>query len=638
MLSKLIDKFADRVTKKGTQADTAASAAAEAGPQVDERTLTAGVPSVHDLLSPGGFDRSRTDVIRVGDYFAKSIAVTGLPSEISVGWLHPFFSHNGSMDLSVHINPYDDRAALQSLTMLITRLKSKYRFVGHLQGQGDDLIRAIGDAERVRDMVSANMSRLFKLSVVATLYDKDEERLKDAATIIDGRLAGRRIYSKLLEARQDEGYQATLPYGVNYINDVSRTLDSFGAATILPFTDADLHHRGGYQFGMNVRTGSPIIFNPYDKSLNNHNVVCYAASGSGKSATIKTHIGRSIFSGERTAVLDPEGEYFHAAEVLGGVVIKLGPGSPYKLNPMDVYPEEDPDSGKVSIQIGPKVLDLLDLVATMVGSLSPEEMSVVELTLRQLYHNFGINADPESLYDRVSMEDPSRPGIYVYGRRKKTMPTLSDLVALLSQVPNAAAARVVASMGPYVGQGVLSFFDCQTNVNIDKQWLTVFDLSLLDERLGKPVALQVALGWLWDSFVKKDPKQRKRVIVDEAWLMCDYEPAMRFLENCVRRARKRSAGLTIISQDFRKFAGHPRGPAIHSNSATMIFLRCEDVDLDEVQSTFKLSDGERKFIATCGKGSGVLRVKGRPMAFQVIHTASEKTWVYTTPLAQKDVS
>jgi len=602
----------------------------------DDRALEYGIPTLHDLLSPGGFDRSRTDLIRIGSYGAKALAVTGLPSEVSVGWLNPLLEYAGSMDLSVHIKPYEDRLALHYLTGTITRMKSKYRFVGHLQGQGDDLLRAIGDAEAVRDRVASNSARLFQMSVVATMYDTQEDRLKDAATIVEQRLAGRRIYSKLLEARQDEGYHATLPFGVNFVNDIRLNLDSYGAATILPFTDADLHHMGGYQFGMNVSTQSPIIYNPYDRSLTNHNVVCYAASGSGKSATIKTHIGRSIFSGERAAVLDPEGEYGLAADVLGGVVIKLGPGSPYKLNPFDVFAEENPDTGKVSVQIGPKVLDLMDLIGTMVQGLNPEEMAVVEMTLRHIYQDFGITTDPESLYERVSKEDPDRPGMFKYGRQRKQMPQLSDFVAKLraQQETEPAAKRVADSMRPYCGEGVLSFFDCQTTVNIEKQWLTVFDLSLLDERLGKPVALQVALTWLWESFVKRDPKQKKRVIVDEAWLLADYEPAMRFLENCVRRARKRTAGLTIISQDFRKFALHPRGPAIHSNSNTMIFLRCEDVDLDDIQQTFKLSDGERNFIATCGKGSGILRVKGKPVAFQVIHTASEKQWVYTTALKE----
>lgn len=619
---------------RGTNRKEQPEVASSPGVPTDEQSVQAledGIPSLHDLIAPGGFDRSHPDVMKVGPFFVKSMTVTGLPSEIGVGWLTPFLSHEGHLDLSIHIAPFDDRAALGSLTLLITKLRAKLRFKGHLQGISDDLARAIQDAERIRDLVASNKSRLFRMTAVASLYDRDEQRLRDAATLIDGRLAGRRIYGKFLEARQDEAYQSVLPFGVNYVNDVYRTLDTYGLGTVLPFTDSDLVHRGGYQFAINMRTGSPIIYNPYDKGLPNHNIICYAGSGAGKSATVKTMIGRAIFTGERTAVLDPEGEYGYAAEVLGGVQIPLGPGSIYKLNPFDVIPETDPDTGAVSVKLTDKVLALLDLVGTMVGGMSAEEQAVVEVSLRQVYKDFGISADPESLYERgPSMPDPDRPGLFKFGRQPRKMPQLSNLVEVLRT--HEGARRVVASLGPYYGEGVLSFFDCQSTVTVDNQWLTVFDLSLLDERLGKPVALQVALTWLWESFVKKNPTQKKRVVVDEAWLMADFEPAMRFLENCVRRARKRSAGLTVISQDFRKFSQHPRGPAIHSNSGTLILLRCEEVDLPQIQETFHLSDGERNFIGTCGKGSGVLRVKGRPFAFQVVHTDSEKSWVYTTPI------
>lgn len=596
-----------------------------------------GIPTLHDLLAPGGIDRSNPDVLRAGNMWTRTTVVTGLPAEISIGWTQPFLDHEGNLDLAFHIHPYDDREALNYLTRLITTLKARLRFVSHRTGQAEDLMRAIADAERIRDAVAANQTRLFKLTTVATVYDTDKDRLHEAMDILEGRLAGRRIYTKSLEARQDEGYLSTLPLGLNFCNDIVRNLDSYGLSTIFPFTDADLVHPGGYQLGINLRTAAPIIYNPYDRSLTNHNIVVYAASGAGKSATVKTMIGRSIFTGERTAVLDPEGEYMLAAQALGGVVLPIGPGSPYHLNPFDISPETL-ENGETVIPLAQKVLDLVALIQTMAGIPASQdqakvEESIIENALRQLYKNFGISArDPESIYEQGDALIDNEGNIQ-YGKRLKRMPQLSDFVEVLKQYAP-ESNRLVSSLGPYYGDGVLNFFDCQTNINIDNQWLVVFDLSYLDNRVGKPVALQVALTWLWDKFCGGDRKIKKRVIVDEAWLLADHEPAMLFLENMVRRSRKRTAGLTVISQDFRKFARHPRGEAIHSNSNTFIFLRAEEVDLDEIQATFKLSDGERQFIATCGKGEGILRVKGRSVPFRVVHTPFERQWVFTTPLKE----
>lgn len=601
----------------------------------DERNPIAdGMVTLKDILAPGGVDRSDPDVLRVGPMWARTLVITGLPSQISIGWLQPFLEHDGHLDLSLQIEPYEERAALAYLTKLITRLKAEWTFVAQITGISDDIAKATSDAERIRDLIATNQSRLFRLTTLATVYDQDKERVVEAANMLDGRLAARRIYTKGLETRQDEAYISSLPLGLNLCSDVGRNLDTFALGTAMPFTDADLVMPGGFQLGINMHTQAPVIINPY--KWNNHNMVVYATSGSGKSATVKSMVGRALFTGEVAAVLDPEGEYSLMAHVLGGVVVPLGPGSDYFLNPFEVSVEED-EEGRRYIDLRTKIIDLVELIRTMVGvPVSPDqeaiETATIEWALRETYNQFGISEDPNSLYEAGGAK-VSDTGDITYGRQPKRMPTLSDFREVLGKAGE-RGRRVYEALSPYVQGGVMDFFDHQSNVVIDGMPVVVFDVHHLDERWGKPVALQVCLNWLWHQFVSKRPKQKKRVVVDEAWLLASYDSAMRFLENMVRRARKRTAGITVISQDFRKFALHPMGQAIHSNSAAYIFLRAEDVDLDDIQRTFKLSDGERAFIAEAGKGEGILRVGHRTIPFKVLHTPSEQQWVYTTPLRE----
>jgi len=60
-----------------------------------------------------------------------------------------------------------------------------------------------------------------------------------------------------------------------------------------------------------------------------------ARSGAGKATSPKLEALRSLYAGVEVAVIDPEDEYRHLAEAVGGAHIALGaPG--VRLNPFDL--------------------------------------------------------------------------------------------------------------------------------------------------------------------------------------------------------------------------------------------------------------------------------------------------------------
>ena len=70
------------------------------------------------------------------------------------------------------------------------------------------------------------------------------------------------------------------------------------------------------------------------------------------------------------------------------------------------------------------------------------------------------------------------------------------------------------------------------------------------------------------------------------------QPSLRI----VRRIRKRNGGLLVASQNFVEFADNPQGKAVLTNTVVNIFLKQNSTDIDAVQETFKLSDGEKQFL------------------------------------------
>ena len=80
--------------------------------------------------------------------------------------------------------------------------------------------------------------------------------------------------------------------------------------------------------------------------------------------------------------------------------------------------------------------------------------------------------------------------------------------------------------------------------------------------------MYIALTWTWEKFVKKNPKQKKRLVIDEAWMLVNpsmqgHEYTSSFMEVAARRIRKRNGGLLIASQGFSEFANNAQGKAVH---------------------------------------------------------------------------
>ena len=198
------------------------------------------------------------------------------------------------------------------------------------------------------------------------------------------------------------------------------------------------------------------------------------------------------------------------------------------------------------------------------------------------------NENIESLYQRDENGGQVDISQNYIGRTKKDMPTIGSWYRRICRKAQENEnpdyrfhySYLVKVMKQYVReyQGQMAYFDGQSTFELlDGVPFINLDISQLEERFARPLAQQVMLSWIWEKYVKKNSEDKtkaakKRVLVDEAWMLLPYPEAVDFLNTMARRARKRNVSLAVVSQKFQDFYEKKEAQAILTSSEIKLFL------------------------------------------------------------------
>ena len=620
--------------------------------------------TIKELIAPAGIDASSIDhleIISSVKRYARSFFVSTLPRMCTFPELFRDMYMFGDINTSVYINPITESRSQNELNRTINEIETE-RIVAADRGninRESTLTQKRFEAEQLRDEIAAGYNKLYEASVVATLFAYSLEDLERLTKLLSAEMSKSLVGIKSAWGRQEEAFKSNLPFVDNQINN-THTFDRRSMGTVFPFTTSEVGHPTGIPLGFNKQTGVPILFDNFHNSLTNYNMVIFAKSGAGKSVTMKTLISRSaVLMGIQSLALDAEGEYSIVAESLGGVNVVLSPNSQTVINLFDIETEmvKDEITGreKTVLNVENKVEDVTQALLTMArGSTRSQEVNeltkqIIAESVAEEYAAYGINSNPASLYE-ANMENSSD----VLGKRRKKMPTVGSWykrLAKKAEENNNPDYRfhysyLLKVMKQYIREydGQMAYFDGQSTFDLlDGTLFINLDISQLEERFARPLAQQILLSWIWEKYVKKNSEDRrkaykKRVLVDEAWMLLPYPEAVDFLNTMARRARKRNVSLAIISQRFQDFYEKPEVQAVLTSSDTKLLLAQDKSEIQYLKEVFKLSEGEAGFLVTCGRGEGLLKVGGDTAILQITPTAKEFEFVETNinKLAQKN--
>jgi conjugal transfer ATP-binding protein TraC len=612
--------------------------------------------TIKELIAPSGIDASSLDhleIISNVKKYARSFLVTTLPRMCSFPELFRDMYMFGDINTSIYINPIPESRSQNELNKVINELETE-RIVAQDRGninRESTLTQKRLEAEQLRDEIAAGFNKLYEASIISTLFAYSLEDLEKLTKLLATEMSKNLIDIKSAWALQEEAFQSNMPLMQDKIRK-THTFDRRSMGTVFPFTTSDVGHPTGVPLGFNRQTGTPILFDNFHSSLTNYNMVIFAKSGAGKSVTMKTLISRSSVLMEiESLALDAEGEYSIVAESLGGINVVLSPSSKTIINFFDIEPERTRDeiTGKerTVVNVENKVEDVTQALLTMArGSTRSTEVNeltkqIIAEAVAEEYAAYGINSDPKNLYEESETFDNNQR-LY---RKKKRMPTIGTWYRRIqkkAQDNNNADysfhySYLLKVMKQYIREydGQMAYFDGQSTFELlDGAPFINLDISQLEERFARPLAQQILLSWIWEKYVKKNSEDRakarkKRVIVDEAWMLLPYPEAVDFLNTMARRARKRNVSLAIISQRFQDFYEKPEAQAVLTSSDTKLFLAQDKSEIQYLKEVFKLSEGEAGFLTTCLKGEGLLRVGSDSAIIQITPTQKEFEFVET---------
>lgn len=567
----------------------------------EEKAFRRGVLSVRDLIAPASL-KVEANHLALGDKFLRTIFVISYPRYISVGWFAPIINLNFTFDVSMFFYPVKSSIVLKQLKNKVGALEAQI-ISDSEKGAARDPLRetALRDIEYLRDALTQGTEKFFQFALYVTLYAENLDDLDRMSDQVEDVFGSRLVYSRRVYFQSEQGFNSTMPLGNDELF-IAFNMNSSPIASSFPFISSELTSDRGILYGINRHNNSLILFDRF--SLQNANSVVFATSGAGKSYAIKLEILRSLMLGAEVIVIDPEYEYKHLAEAVGGTYINISLASENKINPFDL-PRSVGGDAKPKDIIRSAVITLKGLVRLMLGNLSYDEDSIVDRALLETYAKKDITPDSDL--------------------SKIEAPIMSDFEQVLDGMEG--GSDLALRLRKYTEGTFSGLLNNPTNVEMDNQ-LVCFSTRDLEDEL-RPIAIYTIVNYIWN--VVRSEMKKRILVIDEAWWMMQHEDSAKFIFALVKRCRKYYLGVTTITQDVNDFLTSPYGQAIVTNSSLQILLKQSPAAIDLVQKTFMLTEGEKYLLLECGIGEGIFFAGNKHVAMKVVASYTEDQLITSDP-------
>lgn len=566
----------------------------------NETAISESLLTLTDVIAPSAVS-IKPGSISISGTQARVFYAVSYPRYLNDGWLEPILNMEKEIDVTIFIHPISTADTLKKFQKKVAEVQSQINIRAE-RGEVRDpqLEAAYRNLEDLRDKLQQAEEKLFDVGLYIAVYGEDEAQLNKIETDIKGVLDSKLIYIKPALFRQEPGLQSVFPTASDELLTHSK-FNSSPLSSFFPFTSFDLTSDTGILYGVNRHNSSLVLFDRF--GLTNYNSVTFATSGAGKSYSIKLEILRSLMFGTEVIVIDPEREYEYLAEATGGRFFNISLSSKHHINPFDLPPPGD-DEEPADI-LRSQIVHLIGLFRLMLGGLSPEEETIIDLAIRETY----------ALKDITEQSNFS----------ELEPPLLSDFEMVLAGMNGSAS--LISRLQKYTSGTWSGFMNQPTNVDINQKFV-VFSLRDMEDEL-KTIAMFIVTNYIWSAIRRRLVK--RLLVIDEAWWMMKSEDTASFLFSLAKRGRKYFLGIATITQDVDDFLRSPYGVPMITNSSLQFLMKQSPTAIDNIQRTFNLTDEEKFLLLESGVGEGLFFVGLKHVAIKVIASYTEDQIITSDP-------
>ena len=423
--------------------------------------------------------------------------------------------------------------------------------------------------------------KFVRIIPVLLVWDKDLERARESCT------RARRLWEDNGYVMQQDTFVlkilflSALPFclyttGKNIDNLERDFIAPVPSVTPLLPVQGDFAGSGGVpKLIFTGRKGQLISLDFFAKGAPNHNIVCGATTGSGKSFLVNFLAFNYYACGALVRIIDIGGSYKKIANMLGARYLDFQPGTTVCLNPFTSIEEPDEELKSVTAVFAQMAYSNSDTERC-----DDTELNMMRNAVRWAWFRKGQEADADTVYEFLA-KFPEVPDA--------DFGSMSDNPTLVE-----VARKLAFNIREFTSHGFHGkFFVGPSTFDIHRDAFVVLELENLKIQpdLYRVVTLLVLNAVTQDLYLS-DRFRSRLIIFDEAWQFLGKAAMLAPVVNeGYRRARKYNGSFMIITQSILDLDSFGEvGRVINGNSAFKIYLESSDFDQARKQGLIEYDD------------------------------------------------
>lgn len=396
--------------------------------------------TVRQLFAADGVDPNPNSYMGISDggreVFVRSVTISKLPKKVRYADTLKQLLDFPNCTRTIFVDPIDSEVISRKLDKQINVLESEIYVAEGNPNRIRKLSQQSAKTASWASKVETGDKKFFYVGFLFNLHANSVDELNRLTDDFRGLALNKKIEISNCYGVQSEAYLAGLPinrHGGTVFGKINsdavkmHLLDQEAASVILDYTTDYFSHKKGIPLGRNLFNNMPFIFDMFEPSHDGYTLVMCGKTNSGKSATIKMIIERTVPLGYRYVIIDSQtrkgtsaGEFASVTEVNGGTNYQISSKGSNVLNIFDVqesveFVQTGADMGyeRRTLDLNGAITDMVYNIRSMmqIGAsaddiqldavLGSDIDDIVRRAVKELFQEKGIvHGDADSLYER----------------------------------------------------------------------------------------------------------------------------------------------------------------------------------------------------------------------------------------------